>query len=80
MCRLQAALRGRLGEGTTAFERITDGTRTVSRGDVVRVSAKPLLVGRVTAFTIPQVCLCGYGLAPLTGWLWRHWGAGAWRG
>jgi hypothetical protein len=52
---LQAALRGKLGEGTTTFERITDGSRTVSKGDVVRINVKPQLVGRVVAFTIPQV-------------------------
>lgn len=54
-CPPQAALRSKLGEGTTAFERITDGSRTVSAGDVVRINVKPLLVGRVVAFTIPQV-------------------------
>ncbi|KAL4443930.1 hypothetical protein ABPG75_011667 [Micractinium tetrahymenae] len=52
--RTQAALRAKLGEETTAFERITDGIRTVSRGDVVRINAKPQLVGRVLHFTIPQ--------------------------
>lgn len=52
---VQAALRAKLGEETTTFERITDGTRTVCRGDVVRVNAKPQLVGRVLHFTIPQV-------------------------
>lgn len=52
---VQASLRSKLGEGTTAFERITDGARVVCRGDVVRINVKPLLVGRVTAFTIPQV-------------------------
>lgn len=51
----QAALRAKLGEDTTAFERITDGIRTVCRGDVVRINAKPQLVGRVQHFTIPQV-------------------------
>lgn len=51
---MQASLRNRLGEETTAFERISDGTRAVSRGDVVRINAKPQLVGRVLHFTIPQ--------------------------
>lgn len=48
-------MRSRLGEGTTAFERVTDGSRTVGRGDVVRVSVKPQVVGRVVCFSIPQV-------------------------
>jgi len=52
---LQATFRAKLGEGTSAFERITDGTRTVAKGSVVRINVKPLLVGRVLAFTIPQV-------------------------
>lgn len=51
--RTQAALRSRFGEGITAFERISDGNRTVSAGDVVRLSAKPAVIGRVTFFTVP---------------------------
>ena len=57
--RAQAALRARLGEGTTAFERISDGHRVLSRGDVVRLSAKPALVGRVVCFIVPQVGVGG---------------------
>lgn len=48
-------MRAKLGEDTTAFERATDGTKTVAAGDVVRVNAKPTLVGRVLHFTVPQV-------------------------
>ena len=51
--RVQADLRTRFGEGTTAFNRISDGTRTISAGDVLRLSAKPAVVGRVTFFTVP---------------------------
>lgn len=51
----QSAMRSKLGEDTTAFERITDGARIVCKGDVVRVNAKPQLVGHVMCFTIPQV-------------------------
>lgn len=55
---LQAAVRSKHGEATTAFERVTDGSRTAAAGDVVRINAKPQLVGRVLFFTIPQVgCL-----------------------
>ena len=52
---LQAALRGKVGEEATAFERISDGARTISRGEVVHVNAKPQMVGRVLHFSIPQV-------------------------
>lgn len=62
---IQAALRAKLGEETTVFERITDGVRTVCRGDVVRINAKPQLVGRVLHFTIPQV---GWVAASLRLW------------
>lgn len=51
---LQATVRSKHGEATTAFERITDGSRTAAAGDVVRINAKPQLVGRVLFFTIPQ--------------------------
>lgn len=51
---LQAAARSKHGEEVTAFERVTDGARTVSTGDVVRINAKPQAVGRVLHFTIPQ--------------------------
>ena len=54
---LQAAVRSKHGEETTAFERITDGARTAAAGDVVRINAKPQLVGRVLYFTIPQASL-----------------------
>jgi hypothetical protein len=52
--RAQAALRTTMGECTTAFDRVTDGQRAVSKGDVVRIRAKPVLVGRVAYFTVPQ--------------------------
>lgn len=48
-------MRSKHGEATTAFERVTDGSRTAAAGDVVRINAKPQLVGRVLFFTIPQV-------------------------
>lgn len=51
--RAQAAMRAKLGEGCTVFERTTNGIRTVSVGDVVRIAAKPAVVGRVTCFTVP---------------------------
>lgn len=52
--RAQAALRAAQGEAVTAFERVTDGQRVVRAGDVVRISAKPGVVGRVAYFTVPQ--------------------------
>ena len=60
-------MRAKLGEETTAFERITDGARTVAAGDVVRVNAKPQVVGRVLHFTIPQVHLL-LGVGQAGGW------------
>lgn len=65
---LQSALRSKLGEETTAFDSITDGAHTISKGDVVRVNAKPQVVGRVLYFTIPQVNKGAGGQA--TGTLW----------
>jgi hypothetical protein len=52
--RKQAVLRARLGEGITAFEGVSDGNRTISAGDVVRLTSKPAVVGRVVYFTVPQ--------------------------
>lgn len=53
--RTQAAVRAKLGEGTTAFERIADGVRVVCKGNMVRVNAKPMVIGRVLHFTVPQL-------------------------
>lgn len=44
-----------LGEQHTAFERISEGTRVVQRGDVIRLAVKPTLVGRVEFFNVAQV-------------------------
>jgi hypothetical protein len=52
----QALVRKELGESMTAFMRVTDGTRTISAGDVVRLSTKPAALGRVKYFAVPQVC------------------------
>lgn len=69
-------MRSKMGEETTAFERITDGARNVAAGDVVRVNAKPQVVGRVLHFTIPQVCLVR---AWAVLWLLQMRAPGAWR-
>lgn len=50
---VQASARSRLGEAVTAFERITDGVRTFSKGDVIKCAAKPSIIGRVAYFTVP---------------------------
>lgn len=52
---VQAGVRTKLGESTTAFERISDGQRQLSKGDVVRINAKPIVVARVLHFTVAQV-------------------------
>ena len=51
----QAALRGARGEEVTAFERMEDGGRAISKGDVVRLAVKPAVVGAVLHFSVPQV-------------------------
>lgn len=60
---IQAAARAAFGENVTAFDQITDGERSVSAGDVVRIKeTKPLRIGRVLYFTVPQVLLsCPHG-------------------
>lgn len=55
--RMQAALRSARGEEATAFERMEDGGRSISKGDVVRLSVKPAVVGAVLHFSVPQVIL-----------------------
>ena len=52
---MQAALRRARGEEATAFERMEDGARSVSKGDVVRLAVKPAVVGAVLHFSVPQV-------------------------
>lgn len=52
---LQAALRAGKGGDATAFERIEDGARTVSKGDIVRLSLRPVVVGEVLHFSVQQV-------------------------
>jgi hypothetical protein len=52
---LQAAVRSSKGEDITVFERIDDGSRTIRKGDVVRLHRKPVLMGRVLYFFIGQV-------------------------
>ena len=48
-------MRAKHGESTTAFEAIYDGTQAFSKGDIVRINAKPQYIGRVVHFTVPQV-------------------------
>jgi structural maintenance of chromosomes flexible hinge domain-containing protein 1 len=43
----QAAARKLLGSDFTIFERVHDGLQAISRGDVVRLSTKPAIMGRV---------------------------------
>jgi hypothetical protein len=60
---MQATARAVVGENVTAFDQITDGVRSVSAGDIVRIKeTKPLRIGRVLFFTVPQVLLsCPHG-------------------
>ncbi|KAK9820414.1 hypothetical protein WJX72_010046 [[Myrmecia] bisecta] len=52
---VQARLRQGEGENLTAFERITDGSRTIGKGDLVKLAVKPVLIGQVLHFSIPKV-------------------------
>ena len=53
---LQAALRQKKGEEWTAFDRIEDGARSITAGDVVRLSLRPAVVGTVLHFAVQQAC------------------------
>lgn len=54
---LQAAARSLLGELVTAFDKISDHTREIKRGDIVQISTKPALLGEVLFFTVEKVKL-----------------------
>ncbi|GLI61005.1 hypothetical protein VaNZ11_003267, partial [Volvox africanus] len=51
---LKALVRKELGEGMTGFTQVSDGTRTINAGDIVRLSTKPAALGRVKYFSVPQ--------------------------
>eukprot|EP00884_Botryococcus_braunii_P005311 jgi/Botrbrau1/14781/Bobra.0284s0014.2 len=51
----QAAARGLLGELVTAFDKISDHSRTIRKGDIVQISTKPSLLGEVIFFTVEKV-------------------------
>ncbi|EFJ52379.1 hypothetical protein VOLCADRAFT_86759 [Volvox carteri f. nagariensis] len=51
---LKALVRKELGEAVTGFTGVSDGTRTISAGDIVRLSTKPVALGRVKYFAVPQ--------------------------
>lgn len=53
----QAAARASLGEGVTAFDKMSDGNRVVQKGDIVHLALKPAVVGRVLFFSVDKVCL-----------------------
>jgi hypothetical protein len=36
----------------TIFERISDGLQTISKGDIIRLSTKPAVLGRVSSSTM----------------------------
>jgi len=52
--RAQASVRARFGASITAFDRITDGARTVAIGDAVRLASRPPLVGEALHFIVHQ--------------------------
>lgn len=55
LCVLQADARSKLGERCTAFEQVVNGSKTLQRGDLVRLAVKPALVGRIQFFSVAQV-------------------------
>lgn len=44
---MQAKARSHLGQDVTVFQRIFDGMQTISKGDIIRLSTKPAILGRV---------------------------------
>lgn len=58
---MQAEAEQQVGKLSCVFERISDGSRTVERGDLVQLAVKPHLVGRVCFFSVSQVF---HGLRP----------------
>lgn len=54
-CCAQAKARSHLGQDVTVFERIFDGLQTISKGDIIRLSTKPAILGRVSPLErVPQ--------------------------
>ena len=55
---MQRAVRAAKGAETTVFERISDGTRSLKKGDLVRVQGqgknKPPIVGRILHFYVQK--------------------------
>ncbi|GIL94923.1 hypothetical protein Vretimale_1033 [Volvox reticuliferus] len=51
---LKALVRKELGEGMTGFTQVSDGTRTINAGDIVRLSTKPVAFGRIKYLSVPQ--------------------------
>ncbi|KAG2443092.1 hypothetical protein HYH02_009506 [Chlamydomonas schloesseri] len=51
---LKALVRKELGESMTGFKCISDGSRVIVAGDVVRLATKPAALGRVKYFAVPQ--------------------------
>jgi hypothetical protein len=45
---LQTKARSQLGADVTVFECICDGLQSISKGDIVRLSTKPAVLGRVS--------------------------------
>ena len=52
---MQAKVRQQFGGLVTAFDRVADGTRTLQKGDALRMSTKPILAGRAVNFLVGQV-------------------------
>eukprot|EP00873_Tetraselmis_striata_P016358 jgi/Tetstr1/436622/TSEL_025418.t1 len=51
----QAAARKAYGENVTLFHNITDNSRIICSGNVVRLATRPIVIGRVVHFRIGQI-------------------------
>ena len=52
---MQESARALLGNNTTAFTRIVDGSHSLRQGDLVSLEVKPAMIGRIEYFSIAQV-------------------------
>lgn len=51
----QAEVRSTYGESITAFEKISDGHKTIESGAFLKIAGKPAVIGQVKYFTVPLV-------------------------
>ncbi len=52
---IQEKARASLGNTTTAFMRISDGSSSLKQGELVSLEVKPAMIGSIVYFSIAQV-------------------------